>query len=66
MACSRRTRFVAVLISGVAAPFLVMGEDAATIQSNFEYRQSWGDLGEPGSITADPSGSRRALRVGRR
>jgi hypothetical protein len=38
-------------------------EPAATLESNFEYRQSWGDLGELGAIQSDSNGDKRAIRL---
>lgn len=38
-------------------------EFAPNLETNFELRQTWGDLGEPGAIQADSNGDKRAVRL---
>lgn len=38
-------------------------ETVPTIESNFRYRQSWGELGTPGIISSEPADSTRALHL---
>ncbi len=41
----------------------VCAQTAPTLESNFEYRQEWGDLGPPGAIRGISTGDKRAVRL---
>jgi hypothetical protein len=56
-----RAAILAAILQGLSG---LRAEEPRSIESNFLYRQTWGDLGVPGSIVTLPAGSRRAVHLG--